>query len=139
MPVRLPWSPSGKKMRDNKNRFALALEREVYADKASDLVTAAESRSNADRVEFIKQCLFKFYQIPEKYQCEVWRSARDEMNTRVRRLRKKRRDMGDVAALQEQTQNSTGHVTSTPCENLRVASRQSRNSEEFDEYYFDDY
>ncbi|EYB83343.1 hypothetical protein Y032_0337g2900 [Ancylostoma ceylanicum] len=51
-----------------KNLLALALEREVYKNLKSDLTISAESRKSSDRVEFVKEALFKYYLVPEKCQ-----------------------------------------------------------------------
>ncbi|KHJ88493.1 hypothetical protein OESDEN_11711 [Oesophagostomum dentatum] len=83
-----------KQKGSNKNLFALALEQKVYADLQSDLLLPVDERTSTDRVQFIKDCVFKYYQVPQNHQLDVWRSVRESLNSRTRRERKALRDSG---------------------------------------------
>ncbi|KHJ85758.1 barrier to autointegration factor [Oesophagostomum dentatum] len=80
------------------------------------------------------QCLFKYYQVPEKCQCEVWRDAGDAMNTRVRRLRRKNKDNAEAAprvcVLSRRESPAASSCRETPL---------YESDDPFDEYYFKDY
>ncbi|KAL6731032.1 hypothetical protein Aduo_001945 [Ancylostoma duodenale] len=85
-----------KQKKCNKNLSALALEKVVYRNLQADLVVPVQRRCNGDRVEIIKEALFKYYLVSKKCQVEVWRSARDAMNSRMRRTRKQLREAGEL-------------------------------------------
>ncbi|PIO66897.1 hypothetical protein TELCIR_11374 [Teladorsagia circumcincta] len=57
----------------NFNAFALALEKMVYQDDPADLEIAVDKRIRSlDRLVFIQQCVFKYYDVPENVQKDVW-------------------------------------------------------------------
>ncbi|KAK6043829.1 hypothetical protein COOONC_18666 [Cooperia oncophora] len=60
----------------NKNQFVLALEKIIYKGSPKEM----------------ELCLMKYYDIPESLREDVWRKAKDALNSRVRRLRKAIRD-----------------------------------------------
>ncbi|KAK5979553.1 hypothetical protein GCK32_007787 [Trichostrongylus colubriformis] len=73
----------------NKNHFVLAMEKLVYRDDPREMELPVDSRElTKDRVIFINRCLLKYYNVPESASEEVWRKAKDALNSRVRRLRK---------------------------------------------------
>ncbi|KAK6037812.1 hypothetical protein COOONC_24681 [Cooperia oncophora] len=70
----------------NKNQFSI---RTIL----TELERLVDERvATKDRVVFIQQCLCKYYDIPENAREDVWRKAKDALNSRVRRLRKAMRD-----------------------------------------------
>ncbi|EYC25039.1 hypothetical protein Y032_0012g1663 [Ancylostoma ceylanicum] len=75
------------------SHFVLALEIEVYQDDSSEQELLVDSRIRTkDRVLFIQQCLYKYYEIPDHLREGTGRKAKESMNGRVRRLRKTIRD-----------------------------------------------
>ncbi|PIO70627.1 hypothetical protein TELCIR_07512 [Teladorsagia circumcincta] len=84
----------------NLNAFALALEKMVYQDDPAELEIAVDKRIRSlDRLVFIQQCVFKYYDVPENVQKDVWALVKDSLNSRVRRLRKALRDEKSVSIL----------------------------------------
>ncbi|KAK5966446.1 hypothetical protein GCK32_008530 [Trichostrongylus colubriformis] len=78
---------------ENRNGFALALEAMVYRDDPTDLQLPVDKRTrSSDRVIFIKNCVLKYYEVPEAMEWDVWTSVKTALNSRVRRLRKELRD-----------------------------------------------
>ncbi|CAJ0589008.1 unnamed protein product [Cylicocyclus nassatus] len=72
----------------NINKFALDLEKKVYEDDTGELALPVEKRvKSANRVEFIKECVYKYYLVPVEARQNVWRAVRAALNSRVRRLR----------------------------------------------------
>ncbi|CAJ0605626.1 unnamed protein product [Cylicocyclus nassatus] len=72
----------------NMNKFALELEKKIYEDDTTELTLPLEKRiQTATRVEFIKECIFKYYMVPVETRQAVWRSAKNALNSRVRRLK----------------------------------------------------
>ncbi|KAK6062207.1 hypothetical protein COOONC_00123 [Cooperia oncophora] len=61
---------------ENKNQFVLALEKIIYKGSPKEM----------------ELCLVKYYDNPENLREDVWRKAKDALNSRVRRLRKAIRD-----------------------------------------------
>lgn len=71
---------------DDIKKFALDLEKAVYADQPSELLLALEERRDtSERVQFIRECVAKFYNINEKAERAVWETVRNSLNSRVRR------------------------------------------------------
>ncbi|KAK5967600.1 hypothetical protein GCK32_005967, partial [Trichostrongylus colubriformis] len=86
----------------NRNQFALALEKMAYRDDPRELQTIVDERIHSkDRVRFIKQCVFKYYEVPEHLQDSVWKSIKEALNSRVRRLRRALRE-GQARPQQEE-------------------------------------
>ncbi|VDL86710.1 unnamed protein product [Nippostrongylus brasiliensis] len=74
----------GKNMR----KFALDLERILYERQPEELRKTVDKRlATLDRIEFIRQCVFYFYEIREENKDEVWALVRAALNSRVRRSR----------------------------------------------------
>ncbi|EYC46126.1 hypothetical protein Y032_0406g889 [Ancylostoma ceylanicum] len=126
-----------KQKKCNKNLFALALEKEVYRNLQADLVVPVERRSSGDRVEFIKGALFKYYLVPEKCQVEVWRSARDAMNSRVRRTRKQLREAGELGSSEGSSSGSRRNRGACYRELGSERSEPMHDMYEFDDDLFD--
>ncbi|KAK6061252.1 hypothetical protein COOONC_01083 [Cooperia oncophora] len=76
----------------NRNHFALALEKMVYRDDPKEMELLVDDRNEAERVLFIQQCVNKYYEVPEHLRDDVWRKIKETLNSRVRRLRKAIRD-----------------------------------------------
>ncbi|EYB89877.1 hypothetical protein Y032_0227g2837 [Ancylostoma ceylanicum] len=75
------------------SHFALALEKEVYKDETTELDIPIDYRVRTkDRVTFIQQCLYKYYDVPEHMRESAWKRVKLSLNGRVRRLRKHIRD-----------------------------------------------
>ncbi|VDK46239.1 unnamed protein product [Cylicostephanus goldi] len=72
----------------NVNKFALDLEKEVYASNTTELTLPVEKRvTTATRVSFIKECIYKYYMVPVETRQSVWKAAKAALDSRVRRLR----------------------------------------------------
>ncbi|CAJ0595380.1 unnamed protein product [Cylicocyclus nassatus] len=72
----------------NVNKFALELEKKVYEGDTAELILPLEKRiQSATKVEFIKECIFKYYMVPVEARQTVWRTAKNALNSRVRRLK----------------------------------------------------
>ncbi|WKY02337.1 hypothetical protein Q1695_015965 [Nippostrongylus brasiliensis] len=80
---------------DNMNKFALDLERELYATgDRKDLTKPVEKRfASADKVAFIKECVFMFYDVHGEAKRTTWLAVRNALNSRVRRLRSSSKGM----------------------------------------------
>ncbi|KAK6037801.1 hypothetical protein COOONC_24695 [Cooperia oncophora] len=92
----------------NPRAFVRALEIYTYQDQVYELRTAASKRIfTADRVNFIKKCLFRHFSVPPNLQEDVWRSARTSLNGRSGRLRRMIR-----------AKQISGFRTSTPVSDL---------------------
>ncbi|VDO95899.1 unnamed protein product [Heligmosomoides polygyrus] len=75
---------------DDMRKFALDLEREVYADYPSQLFLKIEERhDSADRVEFIRECVMMFYAVPEEAERTTWNTVRNCLNARWTCVKKK--------------------------------------------------
>ncbi|CAJ0609225.1 unnamed protein product [Cylicocyclus nassatus] len=49
----------------NINKFALDLEKKVYEDDTNELALPVKKRvKSANRIEFIKECIYKYYLVP---------------------------------------------------------------------------
>ncbi|EYC19922.1 hypothetical protein Y032_0023g782 [Ancylostoma ceylanicum] len=73
----------------NISQFALDLEKEVYKGDTTDLFLQVEKRmGSVEKVDFIKQCIYKYYQVEVESRASVWRSAKTALNARARRLRR---------------------------------------------------
>ncbi|VDO91385.1 unnamed protein product [Heligmosomoides polygyrus] len=78
-----------RELKPNRNALALALEKLVYEDESEELSIAVDSRVRTrDRVLFIQQCVFKYFEVPEHLLEDVWKNVKDALNSRVRRSRK---------------------------------------------------
>lgn len=72
----------------NVTRFALELEKEVYGDDLGELKMHVEKRLRTSaKIAFIKECVFKYYAIPVEARESVWRTVKNALNGRARRLR----------------------------------------------------
>ncbi|KAL6724176.1 hypothetical protein Aduo_019088 [Ancylostoma duodenale] len=119
----------------NVSHFVLALEVEVYNDDTTELELLVDNRIRTkDRVLFIQQCLFKYYDIPEHLREGAWRKAKESLNSRVRHLRKTIRD-GQLT----QSQNRL-HPSRQGSQDRRVPLQQRENNHRpiEDTYYVDD-
>nr|CDJ86134.1 unnamed protein product [Haemonchus contortus] len=69
----------------NRNLFVLELEKIVFGDEPAELEKFLDDRNRSkDRINFIKQCLFKYYDVPQGLRDDVWKKAKDALNSRVR-------------------------------------------------------
>ncbi|WKX92866.1 hypothetical protein Q1695_010698 [Nippostrongylus brasiliensis] len=73
---------------DNMKKFALDLEKILYECQQEELKKTAEKRvDTVDKVDFIKKCLFMFYEIPEMARRTTWTAVRNSLDSRARRRR----------------------------------------------------
>lgn len=106
-----------RELKPNRNAFALALKKLVYADENEELSLPVYHRvCTRDRVLFVEQisissrnchesciqfyargnmfhCVSKYFQIPEHLR-EMWKNLKRALNRRVRRSRKANNDNG---------------------------------------------
>ncbi|KAL6723407.1 hypothetical protein Aduo_018418 [Ancylostoma duodenale] len=74
----------------NMNHFALDIEREVFDKESEDLQLHIEKNiATADRVYFIRKCVFKYCRLPEESRQAAWRAVKAALNSRARRLKRK--------------------------------------------------
>ncbi|KAK6017634.1 hypothetical protein OSTOST_16842 [Ostertagia ostertagi] len=91
----------------NKNLFVLALEKLVYSDDPAEMDLPVDDRIlTKDRVIFIKQCLFKYYDVADD---DIWRRAKDALNSRVRRHRKALKDAQTRSQNRESPESEQPH------------------------------
>ncbi|VDN28874.1 unnamed protein product [Cylicostephanus goldi] len=78
----------------NVTQFALDLEAEIYKDDASELDLPVERRlKTKDKVIFLRQCVNEYYSVPQHLKEATWKRVREALDSRVRRLRKRVRDV----------------------------------------------
>ncbi|KAL6743665.1 hypothetical protein Aduo_016682 [Ancylostoma duodenale] len=103
------------------SHFVLALEMEAYQDDTSELELLVDNRIRTkDRVLFIAQCLYKYYEIPSHLRKGTWSKAKESLNGRVRRLRKTLPDQ--VSTSREKTSTQ---LTSTSVQGYGSSRTQS--------------
>ncbi|WKX90405.1 hypothetical protein Q1695_010698 [Nippostrongylus brasiliensis] len=74
-------------------KFALDLEKILYECQQEELKKTAEKRvDTVDKVDFIKKCLFMFYEIPEMARRTTWTAVRNSLDSRARRRRSAREE-----------------------------------------------
>ncbi|VDL75014.1 unnamed protein product [Nippostrongylus brasiliensis] len=88
---------------DNMRKFALDLEKILYELEPEVLMKPVEKRlSTVDRIEFIKQCVFMFYEIKDEAKRTTWATTRKALDSRVRRnLARARRNRNSSAMMQQ--------------------------------------
>ncbi|KAL6734388.1 hypothetical protein Aduo_004932 [Ancylostoma duodenale] len=59
---------------------------------------------SVEKVDFIEQCIYKYYQVEVESRASVWRSAKTALNARARRVR---RNHAAEALITQSTQGST--------------------------------
>ncbi|CAJ0597500.1 unnamed protein product [Cylicocyclus nassatus] len=78
----------------NVTQFALDLEAEIYKDDATELDLPLERRlKTKDKVIFLRQCVNEYYSVPQHLKEATWKRVREALDSRVRRLRKRVRDV----------------------------------------------
>ncbi|KAL6740956.1 hypothetical protein Aduo_014259 [Ancylostoma duodenale] len=114
------------------SHFVLALEMEAYQDDPFELELLVDNRIRTkDRVLFIQQCLYKYYEIPSHLREGTWRKAKESLNGRVRRLRKTLRDQ-ELA----RSRNQSRRLESQERRPMQQRENNYRSNQE--SYYFDD-
>ncbi|ETN82050.1 hypothetical protein NECAME_08203 [Necator americanus] len=69
-------------------RFALALEPLVYAAEPWEMQIPVNKRiRSAAKVEFIRNCVFRHFNVPNELQEDIWKNVRVSLNCRARRHR----------------------------------------------------
>ncbi|KHJ79256.1 hypothetical protein OESDEN_21101 [Oesophagostomum dentatum] len=72
----------------NPSRFAAALEPLVYIDEPWEMQIPINQRVNSRaRVEFIKNCVFRHFNVLPQLQETVWKSIRNDLDRKARRTR----------------------------------------------------
>ncbi|EYC25066.1 hypothetical protein Y032_0012g1682 [Ancylostoma ceylanicum] len=70
------------------NKFALALEKDVFADNSRDLALNIDDRiESGHKITFIRQCIMKYFQVAPPAQESMWRSVKAVLNGRARKTR----------------------------------------------------
>ncbi|KIH46807.1 hypothetical protein ANCDUO_23136 [Ancylostoma duodenale] len=65
------------------NKFALALEKEVFADDTSEFRLKIEDRKNAaGRINFIREVIFKYFNVSTDSEESVWQTVKNALNGR---------------------------------------------------------
>ncbi|WKY10453.1 hypothetical protein Q1695_002646 [Nippostrongylus brasiliensis] len=73
---------------DDMTKFALDLESELFAGNPEEQKMVLEKRiEGADKVQFIKHCVFMFYEIHHSARKTTWRNIRNALNSRARKKR----------------------------------------------------
>ncbi|KAK6732284.1 hypothetical protein RB195_016585 [Necator americanus] len=74
--------------RESPVRFALALEPLVYAAEPWEMQIPVNKRiRSAAKVEFIRNCVFRHFNVPNELQEDIWKNVRVSLNCRARRHR----------------------------------------------------
>ncbi|WKY16821.1 hypothetical protein Q1695_001437 [Nippostrongylus brasiliensis] len=95
-PDRLRFASAGtvanlRKANEKSMKFVRLLDDKVFRDRKHEQQLKVDERS-VDRVNFIKECLFKFYDVPVVHREDLWKRAKSTLNEKARRLRKTLRD-----------------------------------------------
>ncbi|WKY09985.1 hypothetical protein Q1695_002380 [Nippostrongylus brasiliensis] len=88
-------------------KFVRMLETEVFKDEPSELVHKVDDRKSIDRMNFLQECLYKYFNVPLGLRAEVWGRAKASLNSKARRLRKSLRD------IEQQRANSNEDTSET--------------------------
>ncbi|EYC24006.1 hypothetical protein Y032_0014g2266 [Ancylostoma ceylanicum] len=73
------------------SKFALALEKEVFADDTSELHHKIEDRKNAaEKINFIREVIFKYFNVSSDSEDSVWQTVKNALNGKARTLRRAR-------------------------------------------------
>ncbi|WKY05424.1 hypothetical protein Q1695_005994 [Nippostrongylus brasiliensis] len=80
-----------RKANEKSMKFVRLLDDEVFRDRKHEKQLKVDERS-VDRINFIKECLFKIYDVPVMHREDLWKRAKSTLNEKARRLRKTLRD-----------------------------------------------
>ncbi|EYB94513.1 hypothetical protein Y032_0170g239 [Ancylostoma ceylanicum] len=73
---------------NNINKFALALEKEVYKEDPADLLLLVDERKHSwKKVEFIRECVFTYFNISPELEASVWTAVKNTLNGKSRKAR----------------------------------------------------
>ncbi|KAL6723949.1 hypothetical protein Aduo_018891 [Ancylostoma duodenale] len=111
------------------SKFALALEKEVFADDTSELHLKIEDRKNAaGRINFIREVIFKYFNVSTDSEDSVWQTVKNALNGKARAQRRARPSDTQEQALE-------ARLTPPPTEErLETPTASSRDGDPF----FDD-
>ncbi|VDO90867.1 unnamed protein product [Heligmosomoides polygyrus] len=74
---------------DDMKKFALDLERELYAGEPEELAKNVDKRvESVDKVEFIKECVFMFYGVHDSAKRTTRAAIKNTLNSRIRKHRR---------------------------------------------------
>lgn len=96
-----------RKANSDPKKFIRCLEEEVFKDEPHIMDIAVDQRHDSvDKMDFLRKCLFKFFDVPTNLREDMWKRAKASLNSRARRARKAQRDVGEGG--QERSSGSGG-------------------------------
>ncbi|VDL80382.1 unnamed protein product [Nippostrongylus brasiliensis] len=91
-----------RKTHMNPLNFARHLETEVFKDCADELGQRLDERHSRERVNFIRECVYKFYNVPAVLRDDMWRGVKAALNARARKVRKNKNDRTPLVSREEE-------------------------------------
>ncbi|WKY06168.1 hypothetical protein Q1695_006404 [Nippostrongylus brasiliensis] len=86
-----------RKANDNPVKFVRALEKEVFEDSVEELEQRVDERQSIDRVHFLQECLYKFFDVHQALRDALWKKVKSSLNAKARKVRMHNRDREPLA------------------------------------------